>query len=325
VTTAPTNPLAAEPTHGYSSDHLEDNRRVIANYRYRDAGDHWDAIAPFVRTTVSKLAHLPTRVIRTYLTTLSKFAMWALTRGLPIVNADDIVTPANIYRFDAEVLVAHTDATRRNERDRLKTLLKRIGDDDPSYPRKIIRTDIRPSLHYYREDEQIAFVSSSETRNTARQRNNMKVLLGLGFGAGLTAREISDALVGDIVEDLDCVRVHVRGKNSRVVPVRAQWSGLLVEGLGVRPADDVAIDGYRRTRKHDALIYHLSKEAPNEPTPNASQMRATWIIEHVLRGLRPDVVATIAGTSLDAIGHYLHRMPRFDLDDFLEQIVGDAA
>ncbi|GAA4481370.1 hypothetical protein [Microbacterium panaciterrae] len=325
--TNPTNPeptLAATPSTGYSNQQ-EENRRVIAAYRYRNAGEHWDAIADFVRATVVQLAYLPTRVVRSYLTSLSKLALWAYLHGMPLQDPADILTPSVLFRFDKEELSKHTPAARRNERTRLRNLIGRIGDDDPTYPRKPPQRDIRPSLWYYSPDEQVAFVSSTNTRNTERQRNNMRVFLGLGFGAGLTAKEINDARVGDITQIAGHTVVRVHGKHPRTVPVRADWAGLLIRGLGNRDPDDVAIDGYRESRKADSLAYYLHRDAPNEPHPHASGMRATWIIEHLMRGLRPDVLAGLAGVSVDGLVAYMPRMPDYDLDDYLDQIVGGDA
>ena len=51
--------IVATSDPGYSYLQLEENRRVIASFRSRAAGDNWNAIANFVRASVTlSLIHI---------------------------------------------------------------------------------------------------------------------------------------------------------------------------------------------------------------------------------------------------------------------------
>jgi integrase len=321
VTKPATIVIATEP--GYFIGHIDTNRRVIASYRSKAAGENWDAIASFVRASVTLIENESTAAVRYYLTSVSKFALWAYSRGLPIVDPADILNPATVFRYVTEEMEKFKPSYRAQEMGRLQNLLLKIGDPDTNYPRAAEHRSAISEMEVYTAAEQTAFVSSCNNRSTKRQRSNMRVLLGLGFGAGLKVGELNNVRTHDIQQRENHHVVRVPGARERVVPIRADWVPILLDGLADRRPDDYALLGYRHETLSTRLAIEMHLRAPNEPHPAPSRMRSTWIVEHLTRGLRPDVLASIAGLGVaDSFRTYVPRMPAYDLDDYVGLITG---
>lgn len=321
MTKTPTVVTSTQP--GYCNAHLEENRRVIAEYRSKAATDNWDAIANFVRASVTLIENDSVSAVRYYLTAVSKFALWAYARGLPLGDPADILNPATVFRYVTEEMDNFKPSYRAQEMGRLQNLLLKIGDPDASYPRQPVRRRATSEMEVYKPTEQTMFVSSCSNRSTARQRSNMRVLVGLGFGAGLTVSELNDVKAADIQPRGNHHVVYVPGARERVVPIRADWVSILLQGLAEREPDDYALLGYRHETLSTRLAVEMHLRAPNEPHPTPSRMRSTWIVEHLTRGLRPDALAAIAGLgTADSFRIYVPRMPSYDLDDYLSLITG---
>lgn len=316
-------PIANTTAPGYSSDHLEDNRRAIAAYRSRRAGDRWDAIAPFVRASANRLADESKDMLKVSLGMLSQFALWAYERGLPLDDPKDILIPANLTRFASERMGNYSPSTYQVRLNHLRRLLKQIGEPDAAYPRNPVTQDYFAGRTIYSEQDQAAFIASRHNRKTERQRTNFSVYIGLGFGAGLTSQELNDVRTSDITTVNGRWVVQTRGAKPRTVPIRHDWSRYVVEGISTRQPDDYAILGWRDPRRPERLPIRISIAAPHQPRPTPSVMRATWIVEHLVRGLRPDVVAELAG--MFSVENYLARMPSYDVNDYFAQAAGGEA
>lgn len=303
----------------------EENHNVIAQYRSQAASDHWDAIANFVRTIVTLLVAEHKAVVVNALTAVSLYAHWAFERGLPLDEPADVFHPAMLYRYSSEKLDSKASIYRDNHLRTLRRLMALLEDPAPDYPRKPLRRRPIPATGPFTASEQAAFVSSSNTRNTEWQRSNMRVLLGLGFGAGLTAEELNHARAADIRRAGEHLVVDTHGKNARTIPVRHDWAPILLRGLATREPEDYAILGYRHETISARLMVEMHVAAPHEPHPTPNRMRTTWIVEHLTRGVRPDIVAAIAGLGdITSLRNYILRMPAYDLSDYTSLIVGGA-
>ncbi|ERK60906.1 site-specific recombinase, phage integrase family [Leifsonia aquatica ATCC 14665] len=262
-------------------------------------------------------------MLKMILSMLSRFALWSVERGLPLDEPADILITPLLARFSEERMGHYTPSSYQIRLMVMRLIVNRVGDPDPRYPRPAKNKNYLDQRRVYGLSEQIAFVSSCSTRNTEWQRSNYRVYLGLGFGAGLTCREINTVRRQHIVEADGHWAVNVPGDDERTVPIRRDWTPLLLEGLETRRPDDFAILGYRHKGQPERLPTQMRLAAPAQPHATPTGMRSTWIVEHLTRGLRPDVVADLAGIEkIESLRIYIHRMPGYKLDDHIEQIVG---
>ncbi|QNE35886.1 site-specific integrase [Leifsonia shinshuensis] len=320
MSTKPT--IARRQDRGYSNAHPEDNHRVIESYYPRTDRESWDAVKDFVRAAVTPFADESKPVVQNYMTTVKKFAVWAHKRGLPMDALDEVLSTPFLVRYTADVLDKGKTSTRHTQLALLRLVVERSGQVDENYSRKPRVMDYLEGREIYSEAEKTRFYSSCNSRSTEKQRNNMRVYVALGFGAGLTSKEMNILRVEHIVQEASHVAVHVPGKNARVVPVRAEWATLLLRGLETRFEGDYALSGYRDPQFSKTLATGIAAATPSEPHPNPTRMRATWIVDLLVSGLRQDVVCEVAGIGTDALRTYLQRMPPYDFGDYVELIVG---
>lgn len=298
------------------NDHSEVTRRAIANYVSRSAGEHWDAIKTFVVTSVNQLEPQSPASIRDHLTVATRFALWLRTStGASLDDPTDYWTFHQVQRFAAEQLGIGTSASYRAAVLRkLNTFVRRCGDGEDT--RRPIPVAPLPPLVPYTAREQAAFLAAAHARGSEHRRSNNLAFIALGLGAGLRALELVAACIEDIRDDGTDMQIHVRaGSSPRVVPMRREWCNTLRQALASRTPEGFVIIGHR-SAKPAALLTTLTTIDPKAARPTASRMRATWILGHLTRGLRVDLVLAIAGLrKLSALVPYVDSLPELSPRD----------
>lgn len=293
--------------------------RVIDGYVADVPEAHWAAIGTFVRDTVTDLAPQTAGVARNYLAATAKFAHWLWQSVGADLDPQSVFRPALINRFMQEVMSAHSSTYQYQTTQRLNVLAAHFTRTVPA------RLNLKDphAVSTYTERELASFCSSAARRNNPARRSNAHVLLALGAGAGLRAEEIAAARVGDIVADPQGISVAVHGKQPRLVPVHRRWVNTLTLSLAGRPAKEFAFSGYRPHGYPARVIHQLGIDDPDEQTPSATRLRATWIVLQLNAGLPLDLLLNIAGlNNPTSLAPYVRVMNRHDLVDYRDVITG---
>jgi len=146
-------------------------------------------------------------------------------------------------------------------------------------------------------------------------RTQAQLLMSLGFGAGLTAQEITHLRARDVTVDAGGVLVQVRegSGNPRFVPVLAEWEQSLADYARLGHTNpDAYVFAPRRNRrdKNTTFAFLSANDAPLE----VRRMRVTWIVRHLALGKIPiHVFMDAAGLdSLTGLSRYVEFLPVYE-------------
>lgn len=121
------------------------------------------------------------------------------------------------------------------------------------------------------------------TQPTPGKRANAETLLALGFGAGLSGREIINLTVDDIHADEEGVVVRIRGDRPRSVPVLREWERALFDQATVEPGEAWAFR-QQHTGGNPNLITDFVSRGAGKIHLEARRLHATWIVHHLEAG-----------------------------------------
>ncbi|TFC86909.1 hypothetical protein E3T24_05890 [Cryobacterium sp. TmT2-59] len=294
-------------------------QRVIDNYVAKIPAAHWTEIETFVRASVTSLGLQTRGVARNYLAATAKFAHWLWQTAAANLDPAAAFRPALIRRFVHEVMPARAETYQQQTAQRLNTLVAHFTAATPDR-----QTRKNPaSAHPYASRDLITFRSSAARRTNVERRMNAHVLLALGAGAGMRAEEIALARISDVTTDGDELLVSVRGNHPRTVPLRVEWRRALATGINGREPGEWLFAGYRLPEYPARVIHQFGIDAPDEPTPSATRLRATWIVRHLNAGLRLDILLELAGLATPtSLAPYVQAMTPYDMVDVRHLISG---
>ncbi|WP_167726411.1 tyrosine-type recombinase/integrase [Cryobacterium sp. TMT3-29-2] len=294
-------------------------QRVIDNYVAVMPAVHWTTIESFVRDSVTSLGLQTRGVARNYLAATAKFAHWLWQTAAANLDPAAAFRPALIRRFVHDVMPARAETYQQQTAQRLNSLVTHFTAATPDRQTRNHPASVRP----YANRDLITFRSSAARRTNEERRMNAHVLLALGAGAGMRAEEIALARVSDVSTDGDDLLVSVRGNHPRSVPLRVEWRRALATGINGREPGEWLFAGYRLPEYPARVIHQFGIDAPDEPTPSATRLRATWIVRHLNAGLRLDILLELAGlASPTSLAPYVRAMTPYDMVEVRHLISG---
>ncbi|MEO7544861.1 MAG: hypothetical protein ABIT21_00970 [Terrimesophilobacter sp.] len=294
-------------------------QNLVANYRPVMPAEHWAVISDTVREVVASIGLQTVGTARQYLAIVSSFVLWAWQTTGRGLDAGNLFQPHLVSRYIYEEMSGHSDNYRYLTAQKLARVTAITNKVAMVHGRRV-----EPhASHPYLSREFIEFRSSAARRNNEDRRRNAHTFLGLGAGAGLRAEEVVAARVSDITNDGSGLVVAVRGKQSRIVPVLADWTDCLQAGIEGRPDDEHAFVGYRLPGYPARVLHQFAMNDPDEATPVATRLRATWIVGQLNRGLPVDLLLRLAGlSSVVSLDGYVRAMPTHSLEDFRGLVTG---
>ena len=281
--------------------------------------DQWATIAPFVREAVADCGSEVPYQSRDLLTVCSHYVNWCVTiADIPLDRADTF-DPFNIERYTHSALRSLKPATRTNHRAKLRRmseLLMPVG----SRPSRMAPLDHSDAVSPYTDAEVIALRNWANALLTDTQQRDTNTVLALGIGAGLSAGEITRLTYRDLTADDHGVLVNVTYRHPRVIPVTADWEDWLIQLSTLAPLDkDAFVFRARRTKKaRNTYSNFAAKLHPGSaPRLNSQRARATWIINHLRRGIPVKPLMQAAGVdSLEAFTRYVQFLPQPQQDEY---------
>lgn len=285
---------------------------AIANYQPVKVAASWPVIGDFVRAAVRDCDQKTAYSARELMIVGSALVHWCHERGYAL-DRDVVFRREVIAEFIATGLPDHTIATAGNYRTKLLRMSEHLL--SPQY-----RTVRLPAVNRddaarpYSEAEVVMLRSWVTGQNTDYRRANAGSLTALCLGAGLSAAELTFVTAGHVTADSEGVLVAVEGPRARLVPVLAEWEDALMEVVEAAQTPTQFLFRSDRTTTHRHLVSNfVDKTLQCGVRPSSQRMRATWLVGHMVAGVRADALLAAAGIeSLESLTRYLQYMPEAD-------------
>lgn len=268
-----------------------------------DAAD-WAAVREFTECAVRDAEGQTPYAAKDLLGSCARLAQWCWRSAGLSLDRETVFRRQVIDRFTQVGLPDHGEAARGNIRSQLLRMSEALLDTQLAPPR-LTPLNRSPASAPYTRKEIISLRSWAAHQSTAARRANAEVLLALGAGAGLTAREIGELRVGDIEVDELGVVVHVYGERERQVPVLHEWASVLAErSRQVKPERFAFRENH--TTNYDNLISNFVARSKADIQPQSQRLRATWIVQHLAAATPVIPLLRAAGVeSLEAFTRYV--------------------
>lgn len=276
--------------------------------------EHWTRIEEFVRAAVADMNYATSRETRDALVKLTRHVYWCWQSGAYELDRQVIFRREVIAESIDKGMAAFGKRTRGTYRSRLfamsdefltgtrrQAAVPKIGAGDPSTP--------------YTAAQVTTLRNWAAQQNTDYRRVQATLLLSLGLGAGLSAREMAAVRCGDIDIDDHGVIVNVRGERARQVPVLAAWEEPLavIAKAALRPEQWVLTPG-RKVEYDRSFVTSLAGRTSNRPFAiGARKLRATWLVHHLAEGTPIKALYVASGVSSpEALFRYVQFVPDMD-------------
>lgn len=252
--------------------------------------------ADVYRRTARRIPYSPSVAVAV----LQEHAMWAhVDRRLPLDV--EVLFRRDVIGVAVSQLPYSSPATLARRRALLLRVAEALGVTERSLPPLAGST---PSSPYgLKEVASLRVWASLQREDRVR---DAWMLLSLGLGAGLTARELMTTSAADIDTN---GTVSVRGVNPRRVPVRHEWwpelSALTAEVDATAPLFRPHIATYA-----NKIGDFVRSSWGDGPRPTVQRLRATWLVTVMSDGLPIQDLLYVAGVkSLDALARFERFLP----------------
>jgi hypothetical protein len=261
----------------------------------------WARIEALVRESVRQASPVTAHTAEGLMTKITQLAAWVDTIGQPL-EPEVVFHPDTIDRFVVDGCTHLAPGTRNNYRSDLRSVGEGILGPEvyPPAPLQLPKPD---PLAPYSSREVAALYSWARGLPTARYRDNVGVILGLGLGAGLHSQEINRLVGTDIAVDRDGVLVQVIGERERSVPVLREFEA---EVAALTRLGDAPVFLPERTSIGLKQVPNFIARCPEGSVhrPNVNRLRNTWVVRHLSGGTHLSALAEAAGVRADQLVRY---------------------
>lgn len=294
--------------HHNSGDTGRDSAPAAADpvaYRSTRAAEYWGVVEQVVTAAVERTARVTGRPARALFPIAAAFAVWAWqTKGVEL-TMHRVFRKHLVEEFAHRGMSGHTRGTRATYRSALNLMVAAITPaTEATYP--IARSDPTPP---YSAAEINSLLSWANAQTSPSRRIDARVLLALGFGAGLATRELLAVRVEDVFITTELVQVMVWNERPRLVPVLSEWETPLRAAGHDRPQHALLFRPGRTTIRAAQVTDFLHRGHRTTLDVRPSRMRTTWMLAHLRAGTSPGDLLRIAGlenlAALDRIARFL--------------------
>lgn len=268
----------------------------LPNYRPRLKHVEWEQISSLVRAISEEARSRTAYSTQDVMAAVSRHLDWAY------LMVDDVRQYERLFArpmIAASVLAlpSATKSTQSKHRSILLRTAEAIGvlEPVPPMPALGVSTAARP----YTAHEQAELRVWASAQGKGVYRRSLRVLLALGFGAGLLTNDLARVRAGDIAAGGRVVRI--MGEKPRLVPVsRDVWAEWLEEAaVSAHDADELLFQP--AWKRHVNIVKRVVEHAQGDKRPLPTRMRATWVIQRLTEGAPiPEFLAAAGVSSLDA-------------------------
>lgn len=288
-----------------------DLAKRIDSYVPKMKPEYWAVIEVFVRAAVADAE--PDRWItaQPWLSHVAQHTLWCWRDAGMELDREVIFDPNNISRY----INGHPDF-QEGSRATIRSVLLRIsnrllGERGEAWEHRRYGNS-KGSVPYTREDvTNIRAYVGSET--TEYRRNNLRALVALGGGAGLSPNELLVVTKSDVEVTAEGVFVNIYGARARRVPLIAEWDDLMLETIARVKNHDLLVLEDRVVRGRSVISDFLCSCTGNGLRPHMQRLRSTWLLAHLSARTPLPVLMKAAGlsglSSLDRYMKYVEPLP----------------
>lgn len=259
-------------------------------------------VKPIVRELVTVTEPKTPNIARLQLRYLGYFMVWA-DRTVGSLDPD-VVNPRNASQFIEEVGKDKTLAWQAGARTALQQVGRAVNPAAWSARQRSVAAP-RFSLPYSADDEDLIRLAS---RIPGAKNPAARLWSVAGpCGAGLRSHEATMAQVGDFHERDGRLIVAVRGSQSRLVPIRAMWTGPVREAITFVQARPHGSSQKFIIPDHPSTAAEIARKLPwgREDSVSLYRTRATWLATHLKAGTSLHVLRALAGPLSAGLLHHL--------------------
>ena len=227
--------------------------------------------------------------------------MWATTRmatwALEIMGSADstILNPRNVDVWTTGVNSHRSKGWRTHAR----SLLRRVGRaaNPQAWPEVSPVVGCRPVSSPYTADEETAFLLAAGLPGAANHVGRLWAA-GAALGAGVNGAEILAAQISDVREIAgDRLAVQVRGRNERLVPIRACCTQTVRRAISLASEQQPETAGRFIFSDRLAGASKIANQISiGDQFLHLRRARSTWVAAHLLAGTRLPTLRKIAGS-----------------------------
>jgi len=296
---------------------------AIENYRPQGRKHDWHLDRDFVISAVKDVDPIVVYEARTLIGNITPLVHWCrAVAGLPQTR-EIVFAQQTIEEYIATGCPQLNSGSKANRRTQLNKVSQALfGSDTWQHARQ---QPLKPSQAPapYSAAEQIAFRSWAAAQATAAKRLNAGILLGLGFGCGLSSEDINQVLVDDITIDECGVHVQVNGRRARTVTCLAGWESYLRDAADIVPPGRLLFrhqrPGFRKGSNY--YSHFIERECSGDLWLNSQRARVTWLVHHMSHTTALNTLLTAAGIAdTKALGRYLGFVPVPDPTEAARQL-----
>jgi len=293
-----------------SDELLPDVASQICGYRPRLSPfrESWSVLAEFVLRVVLALRPPTVQSARNSLVIVTRIAHWAHEEGLPL-EEEEVFHPD---RVDLFVSLQHISAAKgvKDYRPRLRAIGRHVTKKAP-WPAVSERFSYRALSHPYTDHESELLYNDIACQYPITARA-VTVVHHLCLGAGAKSAEVPIVGADDLikVDGLWCLNLGI-GDASRLVVIEQEHVEPILELAGTYPEGPLV---HKRGDEVDlGDVLQRFRGGPNTPQPSIRRYRSTWLLGHLARGTRLDVLAAAAGVrELSGLLGLLEHLPTLD-------------
>lgn len=295
----------------------DDARGELAHYTPRMPARDWERIRAFVLEAAEAAAPATAYAAHRLAVILTSYLRWAhLTKGYPLKKSALFSREViNLYVREMSATGQRSEGTLRNYRAMLERVAEVLTPElrVPRGQTLNARENIRP--YSAEELQQVQWWLQGQT--TALRARRAAVLVSLGLGAGLRAREIIALTFGQISDDEDGMVIHLPDRD---VPVMAEWEPMLRRVIRGRPATE-PVFGLGATDGNRNAVSAFTNKADSDLPIRLDRMRATWLVHHLTARTSMRALMTAAGVQkFENLAQLIVHVPELDNHEYRRQL-----
>jgi hypothetical protein len=277
---------------------------VIGSFRPRAVPpEAWARVEEFVRQAVTTAEPEAPLIADHEMTVVAQLVLWSDRIGLPLVPKL-VFNREHIDRFLLEGVPHLTKGSKINYRTHLWRVGRAVLGPE-HFPPKTLAGQRSDVVAPYTAEEVSDLWSWARGRPTPHMRRNLRALLSIGLGSGLSSEEIQRLVGTDVARRDGVVVVDVIGQRARTVPVLDEWADevwALAQESGERPF--FCPERSRITRR-DVIGFIERASGEEGDRFNVQALRVTWIVEHLSRATHLLRLRDWAGVGAGQLVKYL--------------------
>ena len=263
--------------------------------RWRPTGwsdDDLQALEPLMGTVSGWVAAAgpknPERA-RWFLRCTAGLAVWA-SRSLGTSDVRTVLHPTNVDYWSMKVNSHRTMGWRENTR----WVLQAVGRaaNPAAWPSPSLQVGRRDIAAPYTATEELAYLRAAKLPGRRNRTERLWIVAG-ALGGGLNGKEIAVARIEDVLEvGSERLAVRVRGNNSRLTPVRHEYTDMAWRTLNGAGEGRFIQAGGRN------LVYNICArlDSGNGQGLVLRRARSTWILAHLTAGTSFAALRRVAGS-----------------------------